>query len=632
MGIGRRTLLAVGLACALAHPVWSVECIAADIGTPGAAAAKPIGGSKGYSLYAGGNYPTRVFWGDPNVHTGWSLDAGALGCTLGPEDAIRFARGEEVRSSTGQPAKLSRPIDWIVVADDADGLGLIQEIRDGNPALTTDATVAEWSRQLRGGPQDRAKAAREIGRLQSTKQLPAVLTDPSLARAVWERNTALMDRLNAPGRFTAFIGYEWTSDAKGDELHRNVVFRDGKQRADQVLPLTTADSGDPASLWQWMDAWEKKTGGRVLAIPHGGNLSNGRMFALADFVGNPMTGEYAAMRARWEPLYEVTQIKGDSETHPTLSPADELAGYEKWDAGNGELVPKRPEMLQREYVRRALEYGLLAEVRFGVNPFKFGLVGGTDTHTGLATADEDAFFGLHPGVEPEPGRWERAVLESADRKMTGAQMAAGAWTGAWATENTREALWDAMARREVYATTGPRMTVRLFGGWGFDADDTRSQQLAAAGYAEGVPMGSDLRPAPEGASAPTFLIGAQRDPEGAALDRVQIVKGWLDDDANVQEKVYDVVWSGERQPGTDGKLPPVGDTAGAPELAAVWTDPAFAPTQRAFYYARVLQVPTPRWTAHDAKRFGVTMPPEVPATIQERAYTSPIWYTPPATP
>lgn len=628
MRIGRRLLIAVGMACALAHPV---ESMAADPRTAAAGPAKGIGDGQPYSPYADGNYPTRVFWGDPDVHTGWSLAAGALGCTLGPEDAVRFARGAEVRSSTGQTARLSRPLDWIVVADDADGLGLLQEIRDGNPALVQDAAIAEWRRLLQGDTADRTKAADEIVRLQAAKQLPAAATDPSFVRAVWERNTALIDRLNEPGRFTAFIGYEWTSDPKGDSLHRNVVYRDGKARADQMLPLMASAGDDPASLWQWMDAWEQQTGGRLLAIPHGGNLSNGRMFALADFAGNPMTREYAAMRARWEPLYEVTQMQGDGEAHPSLSPADAFAGYESWDVGNRDLVPKRPEMLQREYARRVLEYGLLAEVRFGANPFKFGLVGGTDTHTALTTAEETSFFGLHPGVEPEPGRWERAVVASGDRKIAGWRMAAGAWTGAWATENTREALWDAMARREVYATTGPRMTVRFFGGWGFDAEDAKPARLATVGYADGVPMGRDLRPAPAGASAPTFLVAAQRDPDGADLDRIQVVKGWLDAAANVQERVFDVVWSGARTVGADGTLPPVG-SAGAAELAAAWTDPAFDAAQHAVYYARVLQVPTPRWTAHDAKRFGVTMPPEVPMTTQERAYTSPIWYTPPPPP
>jgi hypothetical protein len=593
---------------------------------------------------AGSSHPTRVFWGDTHVHTGWSLDAGAFGCTLGPEEALRFARGEEVTSSTGQPAKLSRPLDWVVVTDHSDGLGVIQEIRAGDPALLKDPTVAGWSRMLKGNAEERSAAAGEILRLQATKSLPAVVRDPALMRSVWERSTTIMDRFNDPGRFTAFIGYEWSSTAGGgDNLHRNVIYRDGKAAADQALPMTTFDGEDPAKLWDWMAAWEKKTGGKVLAIPHNANLSNGRMFPLADFFGNPMTREYAETRARWEPLTEVTQIKGDGETHPSLSPGDEFADYERWDKGNFSGVAKRPEMLQREYARRALENGLLAEERFGANPFKFGMVAGTDSHTALTTAEEERFFGKHPGLEPGPERWTQVVMSLGDGKMMGWQMAAAGWTGVWATENTRASLWDAMHRREVYATTGPRMTVRFFGGWGFDAKDAQSSDLAAAGYAKGVPMGGDLRPAPKGAAAPTFLVGALRDPIGANLDRVQVVKGWLETNGSVHERVHDVAWSGDRKRDADGKLPPVGNTVdvanatftntiGAPELIVTWTDPSFDPGQRAFYYVRVLQIPTPRWTAYDAKRFGVKMSPEVPMTTQERAYTSPIWYTPGATP
>ncbi len=644
MAVCRGTAFLLCLLCPIGFSAHADAPIGTDIGTlDAAAAAKPFRGKNAYSPYAGWNYPMRVFWGDQHVHTGWSADAGAFGCTLGPEQALRFARGEQVTSSTGQPVKLSRPLDWAVITDHSDGMGTINEIRAGNPELLKDATIKRWYEMMQGGPEEGVTAASEMIRMQSTKSLPAAIMDPKFARSVWERNTAIMEQWNEPGRFTAFIGYEWTSNAGGgDNLHRNVIYRDGKAKADQVVPLTTFDSEDPASLWQWMEAWEKKTGGRMLAIPHNGNLSNGRMFPLADFLGNPMTREYAATRARWEPLYEVTQIKGDGETHPALSPTDEFAGYETWDAGNLNLVPKKPEMLQREYARRALENGLLAEERFGANPFKFGMVGGTDAHTGLSTAEEDNFFGKHSAVEPAPDRWKHVVIQFGDRSVLGWQMAAGAWTGVWATENSREALWDAMQRREVYATTGPRMTVRFFGGWGFDAQDARSRNPAEAGYTKGVPMGADLRPAPPGVKAPSFLVGALRDPIGANLDRVQIVKGWLDADGHVHEQVYDVAWSGDRKAGADGKVPPVGSTVevagatwtnsiGAPELMAVWTDPAFDPAQRAFYYTRVLQIPTPRWTAYDAKRFGVTMGKEVPMVTQERAYTSPIWYTPGAT-
>jgi len=591
----------------------------------------------GFSPYAGRNYPIRVYWGDEHVHSGWSADAGAFGCTLGPEDALRFARGEEIVSSTGTTAKLSRPLDWIAVTDHSDGAGILQEIRNGNPNLMVDATVQRWHDMLVAG--EGFKVASELINAQANQKIPPVLVDPKLAASVWAKNTAIMEKYNEPGRFTAFIGYEWTSNAGGgDNLHRNVIYRDGKDKADQVQPLTTFDTENPEDLWKWMDAFEKKTGGRLLAIPHNGNLSNGRMFELHTFLGSPLTREYAETRARWEPVYEATQIKGDGETHPSLSPTDAFANFEKWDTGNLVGVEKKPEMLQYEYVRRALENGLALGEQLGVNPFKYGLVAGTDTHTGLSTGEEDNFFGKHSGVEPGPTRWEHVVIQTKTHRVMGWQMAAAGYTGVWATENTREAIWDALKRKEVYATTGPRMVVRFFGGWDFKPADAQSRYPAEVGYEHGVPMGGDLKAAPPG-KAPTFILAALKDPIGANLDRLQVIKGWVDRAGKIQERIYDVVWSGGRKKNAQGKLPPVGSTVnvaeatwtntiGAPELIAVWKDPDFDPKLPAFYYVRALEIPTPRWTAYDAKRFKVTLPKEVPMVLQERAYTSPIWYTP----
>jgi hypothetical protein len=389
-----------------------------------------------------------------------------------------------------------------------------------------------------------------------------------------------------------------------------------------------------------MAAYEEKSGGDVLAIAHNGNLSNGRMFPVIEsFTGKPVDREYAEGRVRWEPLYEATQIKGDGETHPFLSPNDEFAGFERWDKGNLDLSEaKRPEMLEFEYVRAALKNGLRLERDLGANPYKFGLVGSTDAHTGLAAVEEENFFGKTSSSEPSPTRAMHPFAQNAGRTIMGWEQTSSGYAAVWATENTREALFDAMERRETYATTGPRMVVRFFGGWDFEATDAQTRSPGAVGYAKGVPMGGDLREAPAG-KAPAFLVAALKDPIGANLDRIQVVKGWLDGDGRVQEKVYDIAWSDGRQPGTDGKLPAVGSTVdvanatwtntiGDPELIAVWTDPDFDPALRAFYYARVIEIPTPRWTAYDAKRFGVTMPPEAPMTTQERAYTSPIWYTP----
>jgi hypothetical protein len=609
-----------------------------DIGTLNPATAGKLFKKPGFSPYAGRNYPSRVYWGDSHLHTSMSLDARTAGNNLGPEEALRFARGEEVVSATGVPAKLSRPLDWIVVADHSDAMGVMNEIANGNPQLLTDPQVKTWHDAIKAGGETAIKAAYDVVSALSTGKIPPVMLDPKVTRSLWERQTAIMEKYNEPGRFTAFIGYEWTSNNSGNNLHRNVIYRDGKAKADQVLPFTTAESENPEDLWKWMQAWEDKTGGSLLAIPHNGNISNGLMFAGETYKGNPLTREWAATRTRWEPIYETTQIKGDGESHPSLSPNDEFAGYETWDKGNLTLAPKKPGMIQFEYSRQALKNGLKIEQRLGVNPFKFGMVGSTDAHTSLPAVEEENFFGKHSGVEPNPERVKDVVMEFGGRKLMAWEQAASGFAGIWATDNTRDALWDAMKRKEVYATTGPRMILRFFGGFDFEASEANTRNPAEVGYAKGVPMGGDLRQAPAG-KAPTFLIAALRDPIGANLDRIQVVKGWLDARGETQEKVYDVVWSGDRRASTDGKLPPVGNTVdvpnaswtntiGASELITVWRDPAFDPSMRAFYYARVLEIPTPRWTAYEAKRFSIKMPPEVPMVTQERAYTSPIWYTP----
>jgi len=588
---------------------------------------------RGYSPYAGRNYPTRVYWGDEHVHSSWSADAGGFGCTLDPEAVMRFARGEELKSSLGEPVRLSRPLDWIALTDHSDAMGMIFEIRAGNPALMANPTLKRWHEMMADGRG--VSAVMEMIQAQSNNRVPEEIKGGPLAMTIWKRTTAICDAYNEPGKFSAFIGFEWTSNVGGgDNLHRNVIYRDGKEKADQVLPISTFDSENPEDLWKWMEAWEKKTGGSLMAVPHNGNLSNGRMFALTTFAGDPITRAWAEQRARWEPMYEITQIKGDGETHPALSPNDEFANYEKWDKANLAGVPKKPGMIYTEYARQALIRGLKVEKDLGVNPFKFGFLSGTDTHTGLATAEEDNFFGKHTGVEPSPGRWKYPAIDP----IKGWQMSAAGWTGVWATENTREAIWDALKRKEAYSTTGPRMLVRFFGGWDFDEADARTRQPAEPGYRKGVPMGGDLRAALAG-KVPTFLVAAMKDAYSGNLDRYQIVKGWVDASGKLQEKVYDVAWSGDRKPGPDGKLPPVGNTVdiagatwtntiGSPELIAVWKDPDFDPKLRAVYYGRVIEIPTPRWTAYDAKRFGVTMPPEVSMVTQERAYTSPIWYTP----
>ena len=464
-------------------------------------------------------------------------------------------------------------------------------------------------------------------------------------RGAWQETIAAAEAYNDPGRFTAFIGYEWTSNTGGNNLHRNVIFRDNGDKAGQVEPYTVYPpygSDNPAGLWQWMEAYENKTGGSVLAIAHNGNLSNGTMFPMIESFGKKIDRAYAETRARWERLYEATQTKGDGEAHPFLSPNDEFADFERWDKGNLDgSVAKKKEMLEFEYARSALKNGLKLEQQLGTNPYKFGLIGSSDAHTGLAAMEEDNFFGKTVPQEPSPERLRATFVDNPQTgvKIMDWEVSSSGYAAVWAQDNTREALWDAMQRRETYATTGPRMLVRFFGGFDFQPDDANDRMPAEIGYTKGVPMGGDLRRAPAG-KAPTFLVAALKDPIGANLDRIQIVKGWMDAKGELREKIYDVAWSGDRKPDPQtGKLPPVGDTVdvknatwtnsiGATELITVWKDPAFDPAQRAFYYARVIEIPTPRWTAYDAKRFGVEPLPGTRMTITERAYTSPIWYTP----
>lgn len=594
-----------------------------------------------YSPYPEQDFPNQVFFGDTHLHTSYSTDAGMIGNTLGPEEAYRFARGETVTSSTGLPARLNRPLDFLVVADHAENLGLMPLIAESNPELLKN----EWGKMVhdfvKNGEGDKAYdawGAKMIARDDPLKE------QTELAQTVWQRLTAAAEKYNQPGLFTALIGFEWTSSPNGNNLHRNIIFRDGKDKADKIIPLSQYDTQDPEELWQWMADYERNTAGRVLAIPHNGNLSNGLMFdGVTLTTKKPLDKNYAERRMKREPIYDVTQIKGDGETHPLLSPNDEFADFETWDKGSFGPDPKTKEMLPQEYAREALKRGLAHEANLGVNPFKFGMVGSTDSHTSLSTAEENNFFGKASMVEPtaDPIRFDEVIAGRPAPK--GSQMfardtSASGLAAVWARENTREALWDAMARKEVFATTGPRIRVRVFGGWEFSEDDLNRSDFAKHGYDNGVPMGGDLTNAPEG-KAPTFLVRAIRDPDGANLDRIQIVKGWLDKEGKTQETVYDVAWSGNRQAGADGKLPAVGNTVnveeaaydnsiGAAGLQAYWMDPQFDASQRAFYYVRVLEIPTPRWTTYDAKIFGVKRPDDVPASIQERAYTSPIWYTP----
>lgn len=600
-----------------------------------------------YSPYADRAFPTDVYFGDTHVHTMLSADAGGGGTRLLPRDAYRFARGDQVTSNTGQPAKLSQPLDFYMITDHSDGMGVITDILGGAPNIMATEQGRSLNAAFNAGGEDALRAAQDLVRLFGNGELDPALNYqpgvPAYAR-VWDDIMAAAEEFNDPGVFTTFIAYEWTSLVSGNNLHRNVIFRDGPERAGQVVPYTTSPpigSTDPRELWKWMQNYEDASGGDVIAIPHNGNVSNGMMFAMQDDFaeGAPLDASYAEERQKWERLYEAVQIKGDGETHPMLSTEDEFADFETWDYGNLDATERKtPEMLPGEYARSGLLRGMALEESLGVNPFKFGLVGGSDNHVGMTTPDNDNFFGKFTTYEPSP---ERATHVS--RRYADGTVALNAWqyisaglTAVWAEENTRGAIFDAMERREAYATTGPRMRVRFFGGWAFEDGDASRRDLAQVGYAKGVPMGADL---PMGEGSPSFLVYASRDSMGANLDRVQIVKGWIEPDGTQQEKVYDVAWSDNREVGADGNLPVVGNTVdlsipswtntiGASELGATWTDPDFDPAERAFYYARVIEIPTPRWTAYDAAKFNLDLPSDIPLVQQERAYTSPIWYTP----
>lgn len=596
-------------------------------------------------------FPDRPYWGDTHLHTDNSIDAFGFGVRLGPADALRFASGEEVTSTTGIKAKLARPLDFLVISDHSDGLGSTRRLYDA-PRLAIvamgDETVLRWYDMMHESPEQSQRAIGELIRAAADGTVPPALLNSQEEQdeatlEIWSSHINTLDRYNKPGQFTALAGFEYTLMPDGNNLHRVVMFRDGSDRTGQVIPYPGLNT-EVEGLWDYMAAYEEATGGQVLAIPHNSNVSNGLMFEMTMPDGSPMTAEYAAKRAKAEPVVEATQIKGDSESHPYLSPNDEFAGFGDlgWELGNLPLTHRAtPEMQAGSYVREALKRGISIEEKLGVNPYAFGLIGSTDSHTSFATGDEDNFYGKHTGSEPAIE--DRALLGQnlgVNAERFGWHYLAGGYAAAWARGNTRAEIFDAFQRREVYATTGPRMTVRIFGGHDFTDADWDGDWVRA-GYTRGVPMGGELT---DNGSAPSFLISALKDPDGANLDRVQVVKGWLDSAGELHEQVYDVAWSDmDERVLRGGKVPAVGDTVnretasytndiGTAELRTAWIDPDYVEGQRAFYYVRVIEIPTPRWTLFDAVRFGVELPEEAmaDAVAQERAYSSPIWLKPAA--
>ncbi len=599
--------------------------------------AMPLAAEQSYSPYVDRNYPENVYWGDTHLHTYLSGDAYSFGATITPDEAYRFAKGETIRTDGDENTRIRRPLDFMMVADHANNMGVLPALVAGDLRVLTTKGAAELAKRLARRPtvSELLKSATEEEYDAGSKLIGAAKAiafrdygiEESFKRDVWQEVVAVAERHNDPGTFTTFVGYEYTPTP----IHRNVLFVGGPSDTLQTLPFSSADSQNPEDLWAHLTRYKEMTGSDVIAIPHNSNLSRGNTFRQVTFEGKPISSDYARIRSDIEPIIEVTQIKGDSETYPLISPNDEFADHETYGL-RGPTADKESnrtieDVARASYARSALQTGLDIEANVGVNPYKFGMIGSTDAHTGIASVDEDNFWGKLGGAEPSRFRPARQ-----------ANWASAGYAAVWATENTREAIFSALKRREVYATTGPRITLRFFAGWDFSDGDALRPDIAVIGYGRGVPMGADLIQS-EGTKAPTFLVRATKDPEGANLDRVQIIKGWRDQSGKLKEKVYNVAWSGQRNIDANGLLPSVGSTVNLPEasykntigtseLSATWRDPDFNQSERAVYYVRVLQIPTPRWTVYDAKFYGVNFPQTPPPVIEERAYSSPIWYTP----
>ncbi len=584
---------------------------------------------------------TELFWGDTHVHTSYSVDAFLLGNrTVGPEEAYRFGKGLKVaHPSSGEELRLDPPLDFMIVADHARGLGALPSIMADDPRVAGTLLAKFFKKGIEEKSElrifQRLAEAVAAGDPDGSKTGERFLDPPSIGgmmqvgRTAWAESIQAADQYNEPGVFTTFIGWEWTPDPDGANLHRVVFMPEDASVAGKLVPFGSHMSERPEALWNWLESTGKRLGARFTSIPHNPNLSKGRMFAVTDTDGRPITADYAQTRSRWEPVAEVTQMKGDSETHPLLSPTDEFAGFEFYKF----LRNEEPGDAENpgSFLRSALKRGLAIEEEVGVNPYKLGMIGSSDVHTGLSTTREENFAGKFGRASLGAEKAELATHEGS----RGIDFSAQGLAAVWATENTRESIYEAFQRREVYGTTGTRIALRFFGGWEFKDEDAESRDLAEPGYSKGVPMGSDLTAGPSGA---TFLIEAVQDPRGARLDRIQVIKGWVDGKGETQEKIFNVAMSDGR---SLDAVPsdPVGNTVnletgtyentiGAPRLAAVWSDPEFDAGERAFYYVRVLEIPTPRHTLYDAVEYGLPLDPDHPATLQERAYSSPIWYVP----
>jgi len=584
---------------------------------------------------------TNLYWGDTHVHTSNSMDAYFFNNRDGtPAGAYRWAKGLPVINTSNRTRiQIGTPLDFLVVSDHAEYMTVPKRLFTDKDKSLRETEFGKNLVNLWEGEDPTMAGFELVGTVNDLKPYAPFVTE-EVRRYGWAKVIKAAEEANEPGKFTAFIGWEWTSFPNASNLHRVLFTPQGGDMAAKYLPYTALDSSDPEQLWNWLEKTTTEIGAELISIPHNGNVSNGLMFSRNDYKGKPIDAPYAKLRARWEPIYEVTQIKGDSETHPIQSPDDEFADYETYAhlldaAGVASGAEMKEVVAEGDYARRALRNGLEFEEKLGVNPFKFGLIGSTDSHSTYATGEEDNFQGKF-SIDSTPEARQLALLPGTENMWA---VSAAGFAGVWAKENTRQFLYEAFQRKEVYATTGPRIAVRFFGGYKFKSKDSKEKNIAKVGYKKGVPMGGDLTDAPKN-KAPSFLIHAVKDPVEGNLDRIQIVKGWLNADGTTAERVYDVVWSGKRKKNAKGKVPAVGNTVnletgaytnsiGTAQLTSVWVDPDFDPKQRAFYYARVLQIPTPRYSLLDAIALQIDVKETGhPATIQERAYSSPIWYTP----
>jgi hypothetical protein len=578
-----------------------------------------------------GKPATKAFFGAVHVHTSYSFDAYTNGTLTSPAHAYQWAQGKAIPGGGGGPdLQLKQPLDFYAVSDHAEWLGVFKLMEDPNSPMSklpmaVDITSTDQNTRM----QAFAKVLRDFS---NGKSDPA-LDDPVVNQTVWKDITTTADEYYRPGEFTTFPAFEWSSNPEMRNLHRVVVFENSKNLPERVL--SSAESTDPEHLWAWMGE-QRKNGATLLAIPHNGNASDGEMFSLLTRDGKPLSEAYIRTRSENEPLYEITQIKGTSETNPALSPNDEFAGFEQWDYTLS-ADSLRPTHRKGSFARQALLDGLSFGTNGMGNPFHYGFIGDTDTHNAAASNEEYNYTGKFAFENNPEHRLEGVEGQPPSQVQQVREFSSGGLAGVWAAENTREAIYDAMLRRETFGTTGPQIKVRFFGGWKYGANDVAGSDFVTRGYAKGVPMGGTLTGPSD--KPPSFVVWASKAPDSGNLDRVQVVKGWVDAKGVQQEKIYNVAWSGERRKNAEGDLPAVGNTVdvgkatysnsiGAAELATLWEDPDFDDGQYAFYYVRVLEIPTPRWSTYDAAKLGMDVPGGLPTSIQERAYTSPIWYQP----